>query len=260
MIDKETGFQTEAIAGRDIYIDLDSLYDTRLAILDKIDTRYATLVYEAGFTNRTEDAFPRINKEQFKKLFDDRDNTVLAKAMLTNVMSMVRDHIKESVKNIHRTPGGKEINVYVNVWPYEFDKTGVELILKPIYDIEENRVNVHALNQDPKTIPTSFFGERFAFIVMYDYLRWLTNILDDPTTMAKPIPKTTLIAPKLFLNETYNEKDYQAHLDAGNMDPFREIELICAQYVGLEFYEIPLFCAMLPPNFIADRKKELGLE
>ena len=76
MIDKETGFRTDTIAGRDIYVDLDSLFDTRLAILDKIDNKYSTLIYEAGFANRTEDAFPRLSKEQFKKLFDDRDNDI----------------------------------------------------------------------------------------------------------------------------------------------------------------------------------------
>ena len=259
MSEKAASFKNEPIAGRDIYVDLDSLFDTRLAILDKIDTRYATLVYEAGYCNRTEDAFPRLSKEAFKKLFDDRDNDVLSRALLTNVIGMVKDHIKENVLHLHNTPGGREINVYVNVWPYEFDKEGVEMILKPIYDLEQNRVNVHALNVDPKELPASWFGQKFAFIVMYDYMRWLNNILDDPKTLQHKMPKTTLIAPKLFLNETYSEKEYQEHIDAGNFDPFREVELICSQFIGLEYYETPLFSALLPPDFIQKRKEELGL-
>ena len=105
MSEKAASFKNEPIAGRDIYVDLDSLFDTRLAILDKIDTRYATLVYEAGYCNRTEDAFPRLSKEAFKKLFDDRDNDVLSRALLTNVIGMVKDHIKENVLHLHNKIG-----------------------------------------------------------------------------------------------------------------------------------------------------------
>lgn len=260
MIDKETGFRTEVVVGRDIYVDLDSLFDTRLAILDKIDRRYSTLIYEAGFANRTEDAFPSIDKEQFKKLFDDRDNSVLAISLMTSVYNMIKDHVTESAKELHRTPGGREINVYINVWPYEFDKEGVEMILKPIYDMAENRASVHALNKDPKTIPTSFFGQKFAFLVMYDYMRWLSSILDDPKTMTFPMAKTTLIVPKLFLAETYNEKEMEELLESGSFDPFRQVELVCAPYIGLEFFELPLFSAMLPPDFIQQRKVELGIK
>ena len=61
------------------------------------------------------------------------------------------------------------------------------------------------------------------------------------------------------LFQTYNEKDYQEHIDAGNFDPFREVELICSQFIGLEYYETPLFSALLPPDFIQKRKEELGL-
>lgn len=259
MTQKKTGFRNETIAGRDVYVDLDSLFDTRLAILDKLDSKYAILVYEAGYSNRSEDAFPRLNKETFKKLFDERDNDILSRSLMTSVISMIRDFIKENIKVLNTTPGKREINIYINVWPYSFDKEGVELILKPIYDLEKNRVNVHAINLDPKTIPASWFGQRFAFIIMYDYMRWLNNILNDAKTLQNKMPKTTLIAPKLFLNETYNEREYQEHLDAGNMDPFREIELICGQYIGLEYYETPLFSALLSPDFIQRRKQELGI-
>ena len=259
MIDKETGFRTDTIAGRDIYVDLDSLFDTRLAILDKIDNKYSTLIYEAGFANRTEDAFPRLSKEQFKKLFDDRDNDILANSLLTNVMMMVKEHAIDCIKKLHNTPGKKELNIYVNVWPYTFDKEGIEIILKPIYNIVENRINVHAINLDPKTISTTFFGDKFAFIVMYDYMRWLTFILNDPKTAKNTMGKTTLIAPKLYLGETYSEKDMQEILDSGNFDPFKEVELVCAPFIGLEFYDIALFSAILSPDFIQLRKKELGL-
>lgn len=259
MIDQKTGFRNEAIAGRDIYVDLDSLFDTRLAILDKIDTKYATLVYGAGFAERVEDAFPNISKEQFKKLFDERDNDILSRSLLTGVVSMVEEHLKETVKTLHKTPGSKEVNVYINCWPYEFDIEGVEMILKPIHEMAQNRANIHAMNKDPRTIPSSFFSNKFAFLVMYDYTRWLFSVLDDPRTISNPMAKTTLIAPKLFLADTFDDKDMQEMLGAGNLDPFREIELVCAPYIGLEFLELPIFSAMLPASFIQKRKEELGI-
>lgn len=259
MSNENNVYNPDIVVGRNIYVDLDSIFDTRLAILDKIDPRYSILVYEAGFPNRTEDAFPKISKELFKELFDKRDSELLSRSLMTNVFNMVKSHVKENIQRMSSTPGGNNLEIFVNIWPYNLSKEGAEIIIKPFYEIEKDRVNVHALNIDPKELSASWFGQKFSFIVMYDYMRWLSNILNDPATIKHRLPKTTLIAPKLFLNETLNEREYQELLDSGAMDPFREVELACAQYIGLEYYDMPIFSALLSPIFIQERKKELGL-
>jgi hypothetical protein len=248
----------EKLVGRNIYLDLDSLFDTRLAILEHIDPIYAISVYENGYLTRTEDAFPYLDKVKFKEIFDQRDNDILSKSLMTSVYQLVKEQILDTLDNIYNTPGPRTMELVINVWPYDIDPEGLKLILKPFYDLSNERLTVRAIDIDPKVLPLEFFKMDYSLIIMYDYVRWFYNIMDKESTITNRIPRTNLVVPKLFLEESYNERELE-ELEKEQMNPFKGMELLCAPIIGLDFTDILVFSALLDPDFIKKRKLDLGI-
>ena len=104
------------------YTDMDSLYDTRLATLDLLDTSVAKMALKNDYLNRDEDRFPYVDKDIFKSLYETRDLEVLERAMPTKAIDIIREFIKIALKQNIDTPIVGSVEVFVNVWPYKVQK------------------------------------------------------------------------------------------------------------------------------------------
>ena len=69
-----------------VYIDLDSIFDTRFAVLEQVDPVLALNALKAGWGSRQTDIFEGLDKKLFDALYASRDTSVLAIAPRTMAM------------------------------------------------------------------------------------------------------------------------------------------------------------------------------
>lgn len=237
-----------------IFVDLDALFDTRLAVLDNLDPLLAAYVLENGYFTREDDSFKYCDFELFKQLYDARDNDILAKSVITNVKSIIVDFVKDCENTFK---GKVTPNVYINVYPYKIKSSVCGDLLKPLYKMTNGRANIHLVNMSEKELTVDVCRDNLSFVIKYDFMPWLLSLGQQKDILTKPINEVTLIAPRLY----QSGKPAQNHedLSRNEIPAYRCAEIFFAPYITLELLVPELFSASLNPNFIQEYLKEIHL-
>lgn len=238
-----------------LYLDLDSLYDTRLATLESIDPRLAKTAIANGYYKRDEDVFPHVDKKTFRELYDQRGEDLLETAMVTNVLSILSTFIKDSIRRVCETPSKGEINVFLNVYPYQIDKTTAHAMLKPLSKLTAGSANVHILNLKPEHLTLRYCRDNFSLMVMYDFEQWLEIHTRNDAFRNTPIPDITLFVPELYLTPVKPTQEELREVVRQGSHPFRSVERMAKHMVGLSMIEIEHYCANIPPPVIEEIMK-----
>jgi hypothetical protein len=237
-----------------IMVDLDALFDTRLAILDELDPLLSAYVLENGYFKREEDNFGVCNFELFKKLYKARDLNTLAKSRITNVLSIVLDFANDYIKQhgAKRTP-----NIYINTYPYRISSHACGDILKPLYNKTNGKANIHLVYTPPEELTVDVCKKNLAYIIKYDFMDWLISLGKQGDILKTPMNEITLIAPRLY--QSGKPANIEETFSRNKMEPYRCAEVFFSQYVKLELLVPELFSAALDPLFIEEYLKEIEL-
>ncbi len=249
---KEKSLSNAAKPG--IFVDIDALFDTRLAVLDDLDPLLAAYVLENGYFNREEDSFKYCDFEMFQKLYKARDNDILAKSVITNVKNIIVDFVKDCERALK---GKVTPNVYINVYPYKIKSSVCGDILKPLYKMTGGRANIHLVNMSEKELTVDVCRDNLSYVIKYDFMPWLLSLGEQKDIITKPLNEVTLIAPRLYQSGKPHE-NHEA-LSRNEIPPFRCTEIFFAPYITLELLVPELFSASLNPLFIEDYLKEIDL-
>ena len=231
------------------YTDMDSLYDTRLATLDLLDTSLAKTALKNDYLNRDEDRFPHVDKSLFKSLYETRDLEVLERAIPTKAIDIIREFIKIALKQNIDTPVVGNVEIYVNVWPYKVSKDVATGMCKALFHAFGSQVNIHMLNLSPEKVTPAFFAENIAVALMYDYDIWLEIHAKNDNLRKRQIPSVTLHGPKLYKQNKPSESELKDFTREGP-EPFRAMEIGLSALIGMDFIEPEYFSAVLPFGYI----------
>ena len=231
------------------YTDMDSLYDTRLATLDLLDTSIAKLALKGDYLNRDEDKFPYVERDIFKSLYETRDLEVLERAMPTKALEIIREFIRIALKQNIDTPNMGVVEVYVNVYPYKVEKSVATEMCKALFHAFGSQVSIHMLNLKPELVTPKFFAESIAVAMIYDYDVWLETHAKNDNLRKHQIPNVTLHGPRIYKKPKPNENDLRDFNRAGP-EPFKAMEVGLSSVVGMDFIEVEYFSAVLPPGYV----------
>lgn len=240
---------------RGIYLDLDCLYDTRLAVLEEIDPELAIAALEADYNTREEDIFPHLTKEAFRSVYNVRNITTLEKAMVSNCLLILKSFIDESQKEIGKTPFNTQTEVYLNVFPFNIDyQTAVSMVL-PLQRMCGHTVKVEIVNWTAEKLTPAFIRSKIDLMLMYDYGPWLDAHASNGNFKKNQIPDKMLYVPKLYFNKKPNDEEMEELLRENKMTPFKSTEFLTSGIIGLEFIDVVNFNAALPINAVEEFKK-----
>ena len=235
-----------------IYMDMDSLFDTRFAVLEQVDPVLALHNLKNGWNNREQDVFEGIDKKLFDELYETRDNSVLAIAPATQVIDAVRTWTVKALQTIAGSPNGDKVVIFVNVWPYQITREHARKIGKSVSELVGQTVEVKMINVDVKTICTQTAKRYFSAMFMYDWDSWLETNTMNAAFERQRIPDVTLYAPKLFKNAVLNDEARLAmqQLTSNNISLFDQFEMIAGPQIGIEFINVAFFSHYLPTDYI----------
>ncbi len=179
-----------------IYIDLDSLLDTRLGLFMDISPKLAGFIYSHDFITRYSDNFPLMNYLEFKDRYTKRNRDFIKIPLPTMIISLLEIHtLHLSQKNILRGGDGL-IKLYLNLYPYEFSKHEELLIVSGIKSKLLDRVNVIPVYDE--NLSVGFIKDNIDTIIMYDGIDWVERNVKSGKLKEKVIPYVEMIVPDVI--------------------------------------------------------------
>jgi hypothetical protein len=225
-----------------IYTTLDTLLDTRIATISRIDQEAAVkLVSCDGYYTRLIDDFTElcgIDKATFDEAYAARDVETLKQARPTNCIVALHTLVEEFTHQQVETPYVGEIEVVVNTWPYKLsgeERGELERTMSFFTGMEtQNSLVWIPLDQlTPTLIKRTYSG-----MIMYDFSEWAQ--IHGEALVHCMMPDVTILAPALFKGRIPTPEETVVPT-LPTMNPFELTEFMLVASVSLNLLDVGYF-------------------
>ena len=227
-----------------IYIDLDSLLDTRLGIISMLDETAVEAMVKAGhYWTRVYDDWEvltegKVTNTAFNEAWEQRTNEVLRASMLTEIFGPLRNILTLYTQNIKEGHVDKPLCMTVNMYPYTLsddEQEGISEALK--YHVGADFSVFFVSITDDELTPALLFS-RYDAAFMYHFHKWIVK--HGFALANQPTPDFVLMVPRLFTKDpTDLSQDAQK-------DEFLVTALQLRYYINLEFIGSHCFSMLHP--------------
>lgn len=183
-----------------VLVDLDSIMDTRLAVVSMLNPKAAQVLMSEAYYTRLSDDFEAqtgglITNSEYREAWDTRDASVLQYTRVTNMILMMEQLFKTLTNNMMNTPFCEGVRLTVNTWPYRLSEEATELLLTCCQAISGIAVKVEAVWLPPESLTPAWIKDNLAAMIMYDYQPWL--VAQDAALIKTPMPEIVVFIPAL---------------------------------------------------------------
>ena len=217
-----------------IYTDLDTLMDTRLATLHRIDPSKVENVLPMYFS-RISDEFPGYNTEEFKLAYAARNEETLQHAMLTEATQILKFFAGKTLAARIGTPFRKQPKVTINMYPYVLPIETQNILITAINYHCKGMLDIELIYRHPEEVTPEYIRGEFAMMAMYDYCSWLDLHTENGNFRRHRIPSIKLMVPNLL-------KSVEAAEMFKDVKIFEIIQNTLSPIVSLEFNHVSKFC------------------
>lgn len=239
-----------------ILIDLDCLFDTRLATLKGINDDYVPQALKNNYRDRISDNFvelvPDLDMAVYKELYKNRNIPTIQTAALfpTAIIISLAITVREHIKMATQGPISGRPVLTINTYPYDLTKEEVASIVGLVkHDLNEPLCDVTSIRLSPDQVTPALLKNKYRVCFMYHLSEWMTRHESSIRSLA-PID-ILIFAPKLFITGKLNTlPDYQQYegINLGNLATelhiqYFRLELIDALYFS--FIDVKLFNSLV---------------
>lgn len=237
-----------------VLIDLDSILDTRLGTLAKIDPELVEKNLNTDYLKRDRDCFTGINESAFKEAYAKRDVETLALSKITNIFKFLIPGIilpKLDATSPHNA--NKKCTLEVNVFPYQLDKEVIDEIQKAISVWLEDIVPVRMVHYDVPSLTPKHCKDNYTEIISYELEQWLNyhyncdnwSSVEKMASSVVRIPQLPFITPALMRGEIFKPEEFPEELkQLGH--PLKAFSFMTSMIVKLEFIDVECFSIIKP--------------
>lgn len=227
-----------------IYIDLDSLLDTRVGVVAVNEPEAATLLMQEPYWLRESDDFTeltegKVTHGQFKEWWRTRDKRALKAARPTNIIRILEELSEALVLSQINLPFVAKTQYLVNYWPYKLEELEVKAIQQACEILTGNVVEVTMVNMSPFQLTPQWIKREVSLMVVYDYWAWMDA--QKGNFALSPIPEVNLITPAISHNHVMSKEDRTIE-NFGEVNPFAISELLMSVYITVQ---------MISPGFFS---------
>lgn len=219
-----------------IYLDMDSLMDTRLPTILK-HNREETLkmLMEEAYDKRIYDHYGFVGEPLFKKLYNERDNRTLESGSMTTVIALVRELVGKTLFEDRKSGGNLKIKIYLNLHPYTFNDKNKNVIEAYIRETMDVKMELEFLEESIYTLDATWFTKINAMFI-YHGLDWFDYNIANKSLKENPLPNLALFTPALVPHSVILKKE---HLETF----FNETSDSLSMFVKIFFVSIKFFSA-----------------
>lgn len=226
-----------------VYVDLDSLLDTRIGTLAKIDGKLAMeTMLDLSYFQRDENVFKGVEKEVFKEEWTNRDKITLSLSFATMMCREIGRMVADLKMDDAEQPLRGEVRLTVNTYPYVLTEEEAKDVEDVLMHYIQDTCPVDVVRWPLENITPQMLKHDYVLLIMYDYGPWLEAQTDN--FRKEQIPDTVLIAPKLwFQDKMTKEQLAEVYLDNFE-DPLILTEMVSKGLVDLQLMDIKYWCAI----------------
>jgi len=167
--------ETHLKLNKSIYIDLDSLYDTRLATVKEIDNVLAISELDnVHYLSRVYEEFGYVTNNVFSLRYQLRNNKTLKDSFVTRALHLLILECESLMEKHRELDVNSIITVDINMFPYNIGQETQEMIIKIIKTFNRmDNVEYYFINVNPKKYSLQMANDTYNVMIMYEGLRWL---------------------------------------------------------------------------------------
>lgn len=153
---------------------LDSLFDTRIGTIARMDTDIAAgLLHDTNYTSRLWDLFPGVDDEEFKKLYAARDVQTLAQSQTTPIVGLICDFVRRCAETSYSQPVALEPEIHINFYPYKLSEKEEDLIINMLRRIVPLKPTIEKCYFSMEQLNPLYVRNNYNNMVMYHAHEWL---------------------------------------------------------------------------------------
>lgn len=168
-----------------VYTDLDSLLDTRHALLYCIDPELSKRVIDnLSYRNRKRDQFENLSMDIFRTLYRNRGKSLLEITKPTHISGLISKHIITEMRDLSNDGIFK---IYVNTQPYDLTDEEVSELLTLLCRMFPEFIGIEIVNMSYDEVDPNWIKDNeIKTMFMYEAMAWLeyqnstTKILTNP--------------------------------------------------------------------------------
>lgn len=186
-----------------LYIDLDTLFDTRLGVLAHLDEKAAErLVEQDAYWDREHTDWWRltdeaITNEQFEEAWVSRGKPQLQASYVSAIIPVLVQMLVDYQKAQEEGVVSEEMGLEINVHPYDFTAEEMDeltAILRTYITHAEQTITFIDVSLEEMT--PEFIKQRYSGMVFFEFHRWIKLHAERIVhTKARDLP---IVVPKLF--------------------------------------------------------------
>lgn len=212
------------------FIELDVLFDTRLAVILKHTDKKPTKDFGKEYRNRISDIFPFLTN--FKELYDNRDKSILEYAFISRFILVLQEYSKRILDNANKSPYQFKPTLIVNTYPYKLSDDEISVLIKGLIVKTGGYCDIQAVNMSYEEITPKYVKENLGALSLYDFDKWIELHSVNKNFEETTCPEVMMFGPKI------NKKDSSIPKE----DDFRAYELIASPLIGINLLPIEYFC------------------
>lgn len=227
-----------------LYIDLDSILDTRISTLAKLDSEIAgALLKSEVYWLRESDHWDlltqgRVTQEQFDAQYAERDKELLKTSFITGIFAPLTKLIADNELAMAEGAPNKPISFEINIWPYQLEPDEMDLLI----NLFKYRLGVEATvtmcSVSLEQLTPTYLTDRYAGAFMYPFHQWIKLHLAE--LIKHNHPDFTLVVPKLF------EQDVSRLTVDEKRDQVTTFRLYLLEYMDISFIDASCFSIFKP--------------
>lgn len=231
-----------------VWVDLDTLLDTRLATLCRIDPELVPVCLSNRYLDRPIDDWEymtnnAITRDTFDEAYRDRDKDTLKEAVPTQMVEFLG---KESRRHTERRLTSAEVNnveVVVNIWPYDFTEAEKTTLIAMVAHYLGEETDITVERQPLEYLTPRLLRDSYSAVVTYEFNEWFR--IHHQELDKGGCPRVTIYGPELFLKEIPDPDTVKEELaDFTTQDPFRLLEMSVVTRFNLQLLPAWYFSAI----------------
>lgn len=220
-----------------IYIDLDSILDTRFSMLYTIDKDMLKKIYvNKEYDNRIINEFDYIPSNVFNLLYKYRNNDILSISNPTKILKILILEIGALKNSLQLMNLNEPLTVDINMYPYTPSKADSDTLKKLLLTLlNMSDIIINIINIDIKDLTPSVVENEYLSMIMYDGMEWFGHMLNTESFKDHYIPNVNLIVPALMYKPVIMKqiKNYE--------DMFNDIVKQSAIFINVKFTPVEYF-------------------
>ena len=233
----------EVIETSSLLVDIDSLFDTRLATLFTMGEEVADLVLGNNYYEREHDFWIGVDLDKYNLLYKNRDKNILKNALMTKVILMIKEFALGTLEVGNYSPFKYKPKVILNVYPYHLTEIESNIFINALREKTNNLSDIELIRYPNQVITPSWLKKNCSVVFMYHFRDWLDVHKEEFNKSS--CPEVSLISPAIFFTDKNLEEQKRNVFKETNMHPFKATEKRLKPFIDLRLIHIENFCVGL---------------